>query len=97
MFQTFENPKASARAVAASKGKLIAGFLDKKLQIYNLVDNKYEFAQDVEFLDDYVYSIKIKEDGSFIVGCKDKKIYYLDEFGTPIGILEGHEGPVNCI
>ena len=97
LYQTFENLKGSARCVTAAQGKIVAGFLDKKLKIYQGVDNSYQFTQDVDFLDDYVYSLKIRSNGQIIAGCKDKNVYVLDEFGTPVTVLSGHTGPVNCV
>lgn len=50
---------------------------------------------DVNFFDDYVYSVKVnlKGDG-FFVGSKDTHIYVLDSTGSPMMTLSGHTGPV---
>ena len=90
----------SARAVGVGYGKMIVGYLDNKLRIYATSKedaSKYEFVQEVNHLDAWIYCAKVRHDGTFLIGCKDKNIYLLDEYGTPIQEMTGHQGPVNCI
>ncbi|EAR99792.1 phospholipase a2 activating protein, putative (macronuclear) [Tetrahymena thermophila SB210] len=93
--QQFAVHTQGARCVDVNNNVLISGSTDKTVKIYSFIDNKYEMISDVNFFDDYVYSVKVnlKGDG-FFVGSKDTHIYVLDITGSPSTTLSGHTGPV---
>ncbi|EGR28845.1 phospholipase a2 activating, putative [Ichthyophthirius multifiliis] len=98
--QQFACHTQGVRCVHIEKNFLISGSTDKTVKIFQFVQElkKYELLYEANFFDDYIYSVKVLQNGNgFIIGSKDKNIYILDLSGNPIQVLNGHEGPVNSL
>lgn len=91
----------SVRAVAVNNtGLLLSGSVDQSCKLF-IIDNetgKYEFIQELNHHQHYVYSVANNLDNKgFLTSGKDQHIYLIDNSGNPEKILEGHTGLVNMV
>mmetsp|Transcript_23414 Transcript_23414/g.17849 ORF Transcript_23414/g.17849 Transcript_23414/m.17849 type:complete len:136 (-) Transcript_23414:1605-2012(-) len=99
--QSMHYHSGSVRALGClDAGYLLSGSIDTTAKLYLLHNNtgKYEFERETKYHGDFVYSVHPDISGNgFFTGGKDNKCYLMDLLGNPLGMYEGHEGPVNSI
>lgn len=77
---------------------MISGSIDHTCQLFKKTSDKFVYHSSITLFDDYIYAVLVRPDlKGFIVGCKDNKIYLLDNEGNPNSILEGHTAAINSL
>ena len=91
----------SVRAVATSeKGVMLSGSVDNSCKLFSLDETtgRYEFIQELNHHEHYVYSVSCALDNNgFFTWGKDQKIFLVDNHGNPEKLFEGHSQLVNMV
>jgi len=84
---------------SGDRGLLLSGSYDLSCKLFFLDQNsgKYEFIQELNYHDNYVYNVANNLGEGFLTCGKDMRIFLIDNNGNPNKMFEGHTNLVNSV
>lgn len=89
--------KKCLRCLDSNQQFFITGSHDNEVILIDKNDEKMQNLQWYNFFSAKVYSVRFLPNDLIAIGCDDKQIYIVDYLGTPVQILQGHQGIISCL